>query len=37
MPSILAYYVVYRAEYASLPKLQAFRNWLIEEAAAVQS
>ncbi|CDX33292.1 DNA-binding transcriptional dual regulator [Mesorhizobium sp. SOD10] len=33
VPSTLAYYVVYRAEYASLPKLQAFRSWLVEEAA----
>lgn len=35
VPSKLAYYVVYRSEYASLPKLQAFRSWLIEEAATV--
>ena len=34
MPSKLAYYVVYRSEYASLPKLQAFRSWIVEEAAA---
>jgi LysR family glycine cleavage system transcriptional activator len=32
--SALAYYVVYRAECASLPKLAAFRDWLISEAAA---
>ncbi|OLL32116.1 LysR family transcriptional regulator [Burkholderia sp. SRS-W-2-2016] len=32
--SPLAYYVVYRAECASLPKLVAFRDWLLEEAAA---
>jgi LysR family glycine cleavage system transcriptional activator len=30
--SALAYYVVYRPEYASLPKLIAFRDWLLEEA-----
>ncbi|MBB6563265.1 LysR family glycine cleavage system transcriptional activator [Acidovorax soli] len=30
--SPLAYYVVYRAECASLPRLAAFRDWLIEEA-----
>lgn len=30
--SPLAYYVVYRAECASKPKLAAFRDWLIEEA-----
>ncbi|CDX57687.1 DNA-binding transcriptional dual regulator [Mesorhizobium plurifarium] len=35
VPSKLAYYLVYRSEYASLPKLQAFRNWLTEEAATV--
>ncbi|WP_018240727.1 transcriptional regulator GcvA [Ensifer sp. BR816] len=35
--SKLAYYVVYRSEYASLPKLQAFRSWLIEEAATIRS
>jgi LysR family glycine cleavage system transcriptional activator len=33
-PSPLAYYVVYRAECSSLPRLVAFREWLIEEAAA---
>lgn len=32
--SALAYYVVYRAECASLPKLAAFCDWLISEAAA---
>lgn len=31
--SPLAYYVVYRAECSSLPKLSAFRDWLFEEAA----
>lgn len=31
--SALAYYVVYRPECASLPKLTAFRNWLLKEAA----
>jgi len=30
--SKLAYYVVYRAEYSSLPKLRTFRDWLMEEA-----
>jgi LysR family glycine cleavage system transcriptional activator len=29
----LAYYVVYRPERASLPRLVAFRDWLFEEAA----
>ncbi|MFJ1311536.1 transcriptional regulator GcvA [Agrobacterium sp. P15N1-A] len=32
--SKLAYYVVYRAEYAALPKLRAFKNWLFDEAGA---
>lgn len=32
--SPLAYYVVYRADGASLPKLAAFRDWLLDEAAA---
>lgn len=31
--SPLAYYVVYRAECSSLPKLVAFRGWLLKEAA----
>lgn len=31
--SALAYYVIYRGECASLPKLVAFRDWLKEEAA----
>ncbi|MBB3060322.1 transcriptional regulator GcvA [Microbulbifer rhizosphaerae] len=31
--SPLAYYVVYRAECSSLPKLVAFRDWLLKEAA----
>lgn len=31
--SPLAYYVVYRAECSSLPKLSAFRDWLFKEAA----
>lgn len=34
VPSKLAYYVVYRQEYSSLPKLKMFRDWLVEEAAA---
>jgi LysR family glycine cleavage system transcriptional activator len=33
LASELAYYVVYRGECASLPKLAAFRDWLFEEAA----
>lgn len=37
VPSRLAYYVVYRGQYASLPKLQAFRNWLLEEAGTARS
>lgn len=32
-PSVLAYYVVYRPECATLPKLMAFREWLIREAS----
>jgi LysR family glycine cleavage system transcriptional activator len=32
-PSALAYYVVYRPECASLPRLAAFRDWLFEEAS----
>jgi LysR family glycine cleavage system transcriptional activator len=31
--STLSYYVVYRAECASLPRLRAFRDWLFDEAA----
>jgi len=31
--STLAYYVVYRPECASLPRLAAFREWLLKEAA----
>lgn len=31
--SELAYYIVYRAECASLPKLLAFRQWLMQEAS----
>lgn len=30
----LAYYVVYRAECAALPKLAAFRDWLLRQATA---
>lgn len=30
--SVLVYYVIYRPETASLPRLRAFRNWLFEEA-----
>lgn len=32
-PSQLAYYVVYRPECSSRPKLLAFRDWLVKEAA----
>ncbi|MBB4237929.1 transcriptional regulator GcvA [Rhizobium esperanzae] len=35
VPSKLAYYVVYRQEYSSLPKLRMFRDWLVEEAAVL--
>ncbi len=31
--SALAYYIVYRAECSSLPRLVAFRDWLLREAA----
>jgi len=31
--SPLAYYVIYRAECSSLPRLTAFRDWLMDEAA----
>lgn len=34
--SSLAYYVVYRPECASLPRLVAFRDWLMSEAAKAQ-
>lgn len=37
IPSALAYYVVYRPERASLPRLAAFRDWLLEEAAHPRS
>jgi LysR family glycine cleavage system transcriptional activator len=32
-PSVLAYYVVYRKECAALPRLVAFRDWLLGEAS----
>lgn len=32
LASALAYYVVYRPECAALPKLIAFRDWLVREA-----
>jgi LysR family transcriptional regulator, glycine cleavage system transcriptional activator len=32
--SALAYYVVYRPEHATLPRLVAFRDWLVREASA---
>lgn len=34
-PLTQAYYVVYRPECGELPKVQAFRDWLIDEAKAV--
>jgi LysR family glycine cleavage system transcriptional activator len=36
-PSNLAYYVVYRPECEALPRLAAFREWLLEEAGAMVS
>ncbi len=33
-PSPLAYYIVYRPDCANLPRLIAFRDWLIHEAAS---
>lgn len=33
-PSALAYYVVYRPECSSLPRLVAFRDWLLREATS---
>lgn len=33
LPSTLAYYVVYRPECAALPKVVAFRDWLMAEAS----
>lgn len=35
--SPLAYFVVYRAECSSLPRLVAFRDWLFDEASAQRS
>ncbi|GAB3630176.1 Glycine cleavage system transcriptional activator [Pandoraea terrae] len=34
LASELAYYIVYRGECASLPKLVAFRDWLLQEAVS---
>jgi LysR family glycine cleavage system transcriptional activator len=34
--SALAYYVVYRAECSSLPRLVAFRDWLLSEARGIR-
>ncbi|KVK88950.1 LysR family transcriptional regulator [Burkholderia cepacia] len=34
--SPLAYYVIYRADCAGLPKLVAFRDWLLEEATTAR-
>ncbi|GAB3628121.1 transcriptional regulator GcvA [Pandoraea terrae] len=36
-PSKLAYYVVYRPECASLARLKAFRDWLMQEAQSSQA
>lgn len=36
LTSELAYYIVYRAECSSLPKLTAFRDWLHREAASLR-
>ena len=33
VPSSLAYYIVYRPDSANLPRLHAFRDWLLQEAA----
>lgn len=35
--SALAYYVIYRAECASGPRLSAFRDWIVSEARALQA
>lgn len=37
LPSRLAYHVVYRPECAAQPMIQAFRDWLLAEAAAWQA
>jgi LysR family glycine cleavage system transcriptional activator len=37
LPSRLAYHVVYRPECAGQPMIQAFRDWLMAEAAAWQA
>lgn len=37
LASPMAYYIVYRAECSSLLKLTAFRDWLLEEAAAQEA
>jgi LysR family transcriptional regulator, glycine cleavage system transcriptional activator len=37
MTSALAYYVVYRPECANLPRLDAFRRWLLSEAGAASN
>ena len=37
LASSLAYFVVYRQESASLPKLTPFRDWLFAQAASVQA
>ncbi|BDU22208.1 hypothetical protein DYGSA30_36650 [Dyella sp. GSA-30] len=34
--SPLAYYVIYRAERAALPRLVAFRDWLLGEAVLLR-
>ncbi|MBP0623381.1 transcriptional regulator GcvA [Cupriavidus consociatus] len=35
LASELAYYIVYRTESATLPKITAFREWLLQEAASL--
>lgn len=37
LPADLAYYVVYPAQAATRPKIRAFRDWLLEEAAQAAS
>lgn len=37
VPSALAYYVIYRPDMQALPRLDAFRQWLLREAASYRS
>lgn len=37
VPSTLAYYVIYRPDMQALPRLDAFRQWLLREAASYRS